>query len=33
MKKYYYIQVNDYMNPVRVELTESEALEYMSNRE
>ena len=31
MKKYYYIQVNDYMNPVRVELTESEAnvVEYV----
>ena len=31
MKKYYYIQVNDYMNPVRVKLTESEAnaVEYV----
>lgn len=31
MKKYYYVQVNDYMNPVRVELTESEAniIEYV----
>lgn len=25
MKKIYIVQVNDYMNPVRVELTESEA--------
>ena len=31
MTKYYYVQVNDYMNPVRVELTESEAnaVEYV----
>ena len=25
MKKTYYVQVNDYMTPVKVELTESEA--------